>query len=888
MTLTDSTRVVVLHPGGLGDLVLLSPLLAGLKRRYPGCVVTLVCRSEFRSVSSLYPVPPDHCVGLDFNPYLWGAPTEEVSHLWAKAQEKLAGLKVDAFIDASLQPTWASWCIAALLRPPVAIRYGLSGAPCAVATQLVARSGVMKMPEIENIGSSEPLPEGERHSVALRYFQAAPESDARAWMLPAPIAEAAQTWLTGSALAGRDYIVCSPGGAVLKRWPQARFVEVLERAHRLSGHSALLVGEEREGEELERMARTLSFGAVAIFAGREQDIPLLGGLIARAKAYLSNDSGAMHLAQAFAVPGVAVFGGGGQWPRYAPWAVGSVGMVHPLPCFGCGWDCVLGHALCIESIPVDPVWDALERVGSGNARIVSLQNMEPAVTAVLDTASRHYRDAQKDRLERGQVILAMQGYVADLEQAAAERQALADAAVAAAARIHREAEANRKQFEAQAAEREGRIAMFEQAANERLALLEVIHAEAEVRRCCLEEVSAALAERDQVRAVQVSIGLGAGNIGDEVMARAFWSGLPSNLVLDVPLFPESARQHAVYPPVHRYFGVDEEGDETAGTILPALLVGATPVTEAEGLDWPLRFLVRRLEHFHRDVLPVDAVGVGVDRLYSPEALDLFRRGFLPIRSWTVRSEACRDALLSLGVEENRIKVGADWAWRYEPKDDLLDWARHHWSEWGVDTTRPLLVVNVVNMIWQDHTTCKQAIADALHKASCRWGLQIAFFCNECRDGTFFDAAAAAEVAAMIPDGAILVPNEYFSPDEAIALLSHATVTLAQRYHLVVQSVLAGTVPIAIPRGQKMVGLIAELGILTAGSVENVSCDDILAAIGQVMEGRTGMVADLQIRRRLLALRAAGNLDLVTSRHPYDRAFRMMSTASTRLAASASA
>lgn len=165
-----------------------------------------------------------------------------------------------------------------------------------------------------------------------------------------------------------------------------------------------------------------------------------------------------------------------------------------------------------------------------------------------------------------------------------------------------------------------------------------------------------------IRAFQIANGVGSGNIGDELMARAFWRTLPRDIRLTVAVLPESARQHQPYPEQHKYVPVVFSGNENPSPDCPGLLVGDTPVAESEGLDYPLRFLAPRLEGFHRNSMSVDALGVGVDRLNGPEALQFFRSAFLPIRSWTVRSAACRDALLSLGVEPARIKVAADWAW----------------------------------------------------------------------------------------------------------------------------------------------------------------------------------------------------------------------------------
>src|ERR1700686_1562842 len=117
------------------------------------------------------------------------------------------------------------------------------------------------------------------------------------------------------------------------------------------------------------------------------------------------------------------------------------------------------------------------------------------------------------------------------------------------------------------------------------------------------------------------------------MAHAFWSRLPADLALDVALFPESARQRAPYPARHHYVPVDWQGDENSQAMMPGLLVGGTPVTDAEGIEWPMRFLAPRLQHFHAHGLPVDAVGIGAEELTSPEAGEIFRQAFAPIRSW---------------------------------------------------------------------------------------------------------------------------------------------------------------------------------------------------------------------------------------------------------------
>jgi polysaccharide pyruvyl transferase WcaK-like protein len=374
---------------------------------------------------------------------------------------------------------------------------------------------------------------------------------------------------------------------------------------------------------------------------------------------------------------------------------------------------------------------------------------------------------------------------------------------------------------------------------------------------------------DGICAFQISNGVGSGNIGDELMARAFWDHMPADVSFEVGLLPESIRQHEPYPPHYRYRPVEWQGNEgaTAGN-KPGILVGDTPVTDAEGLQWPFQFLAPRLQHFHKLGQPVDAVGVGVDRTLQAEGRRLFDEYFLPIRSWTVRSSYCREALISLGVSESKIHVGADWAWLYRRRADLRKIAQSLWRKLGVDPERPLIVVNVVNMQWRGNIGVKRSLATALDFVYERLGLQVGFFCNECRPGNFFDHAAALEVVGLMRSPAAIVPNEYYSPDEAIALLGCATITLGQRYHFAVESVLAGCVPIAILRGEKMRDLVSELPIPVAGTIEELDAETVIHTIQQAVEHHAGILAGLDASRARLARRAVHNSSFLRRLPPY--------------------
>lgn len=362
---------------------------------------------------------------------------------------------------------------------------------------------------------------------------------------------------------------------------------------------------------------------------------------------------------------------------------------------------------------------------------------------------------------------------------------------------------------------------------------------------------------------QISTGLGAGNLGDELMARAFWQALPQEWHGDVEVFPMAHHYRGGYPEQHRYLSVHGPGyREAAKAGVLGLLAGGTPVHEVEGLHFPMSFIAERLDSFHTCRTSVHAVGVGVDFLYTRRARSLFQRSFLPIASWSVRNEDCRHALVDMGVEPGRIVVGADWAWLYKSSENKRDWAAEEWKRSGVDPARPIIAVNMVNLVWRGKTEAKLAIAEALDEVARQNGAQIAFFSNETRDGDQFDHAAAQETIASMRTPATLIPNRYWSIDEALGLLAYARVTLGMRYHFAIMTVLAGAVPVCIARSQKIQGLCADLGIEALG-LRDVTAEHTAAKLRDALRD-SSQLTNLTNAANKLRARAMRNLEGLAS------------------------
>ena len=364
----------------------------------------------------------------------------------------------------------------------------------------------------------------------------------------------------------------------------------------------------------------------------------------------------------------------------------------------------------------------------------------------------------------------------------------------------------------------------------------------------------------QVRTHQIFSGLAAGNLGDDLMMLGFLKLIQPGYGSTVEVWDENSPAIRWLPETCRYISCldDDKCERYASDSQAVLLVGGTPVSELLGLNFPMRALKNRLLFCHHAGIPVHAVGVGVDQLKSPDARNIFRDAFLPITSWTVRSAACHRALIESGVPDERIGIAADLAWLYEPYTDCSAWASSQWKLLGVDVDRPLIGVNVVNEVWRNNPKLYKNIALALDCIAEKHHAQIAFMCNEVREGEYFDHAAAMSVMDLMKAPSVCMSNHYYHPDEMIGLLSQVDVSLSQRYHFTIESVMAGTVPVSFARGQKLAALIEDLGMSPVGSMDSVEPDDICRGVTEALERGDYWRNHLSQARKHLQLRAMNN------------------------------
>ncbi len=332
----DASRICLIKPSALGDVVQTLPLLGVLRRRFPTASISWVVR---RDLADLVMGHPDLTEVIPFHR----------DGTWAQWRQLLGLLKLRRFdLVFDLQ---------GLFRTAV----------MTFATGARFRVGLQTAREGANLACNCVLPRsGPDVPAHLRYWRVAEAlghaNDSRAAVIPATTAETG--WLAEQLRQlPKPIMAIHPGaGWVTKRWPVEKFAEI---ARRFAG-SVVVVGSSSEqiaGSQIIRATANSAKPAVNL-AGRTS-LKQLAVLLKEVDLLVTNDSGPMHLAAAVETPVVGIF------TCTNPALSGPAGEIHELVSTDVA--CAAGyhkscphngpaHLSCLTDLSVDRVWNAALRI----------------------------------------------------------------------------------------------------------------------------------------------------------------------------------------------------------------------------------------------------------------------------------------------------------------------------------------------------------------------------------------------------------------------------------------------------------------------------------------------------------------------------------------------
>jgi heptosyltransferase II len=323
-------RLVLRAPNWLGDAVMALPAMAAVRGALPGVSIAVA------GLPSIVPV---------FQERTDLAPDEVVV---VERATEVGPLRAGSFDAALLMPNSfrTAWNVR---RAGIPQRWGYAASfRRPLLTHPVAR------------------PRGIRHQAAY-YLELvrglgfdAPETLPAIRVSPETAARARALLLEHGLDRAVPLVGMAPGAAYghAKRWPPTRVAELAGRLG-AQGAIAVLVGAAGDREAGREIESTAPPGARIVNLIGRTDLRLLVGLMSAFHAFVSNDSGAMHLAAAVGIPVAAIFGPTDERVT-APLGDHDV-LLHQVFCRPCMLrDCPIDHR-CMKGVTVDAVHAAVTR-----------------------------------------------------------------------------------------------------------------------------------------------------------------------------------------------------------------------------------------------------------------------------------------------------------------------------------------------------------------------------------------------------------------------------------------------------------------------------------------------------------------------------------------------
>ncbi len=349
-------RLVIRAPNWLGDAVMALPAMGGLRAAFGGAHIAVA------AIPSIAPLFDEETSARQDSVIVLADARAEIAALTA------GGFDTIVLLPNSFRSAWSA------RRASIPERWGYSaGFRRWLLTRAVSRprgrvhqsTYYLNLATALGAGHADPWP-----SVRVR---------------PATLARAGALLGAHGVVPDAGCVGFAPGAAYghAKRWPPRMVAETIVRLSRESRVRCLMFGAGGDHDSGREIESSLPADVRAVNLIGRTDLGQLAGVISRCSAFVSNDSGAMHLAAALGVPVVAIFGptdervtspigggAGGELLGAAARVTPDV-LTHPVFCRPCMLrDCPIDHR-CMKGITVDSVVAAVtRRLGAGRLETI--------------------------------------------------------------------------------------------------------------------------------------------------------------------------------------------------------------------------------------------------------------------------------------------------------------------------------------------------------------------------------------------------------------------------------------------------------------------------------------------------------------------------------------
>lgn len=333
----DIKRILVIRPGGFGDMILLQPALQELQFQYPRVRIELVCERRNEAIIS-FSNSPITVISYDAQPF--------------RLLFRLCTGRYDVVLDSE-QFHYFSAVMALLSRAPVRIGYKINPGRNSIYTHLInydlkgyEADEFMKLLRPLGVVAPARIP-----GCLLPPKVALPEALGALWLkLHEP---------------GVRLVLVHVGASVRhKIWAPENFIGLVRSLCEDTDTVVGLIGGPGDAAMAKQVAEQCE-GAprVLMLAGR-LSLPQTAKLITKAVLFVGGDSGLAHLAAAFGVPSVVMFGPSDaqKWARESERIAIVKKDMACSPCFIFGYHKHCRTISCMKQVGVDDVLMACRRM----------------------------------------------------------------------------------------------------------------------------------------------------------------------------------------------------------------------------------------------------------------------------------------------------------------------------------------------------------------------------------------------------------------------------------------------------------------------------------------------------------------------------------------------
>ncbi len=331
-------KIGIFQTSFIGDSVLTTPLIQKTKKLFPDTKIVVITRPQTEDIFK--PLPEVSEVILN-DKRGWN----KIAGVWKTAKAiKKSGIDILLVPHRSFRSALIAW----LSRVPIRIGF-TSSEGWFLYTKTVPFNWMIHDAE-RNLSLLQGIAKekfgGEK--LTMSFTPSAEENVARL--------------LQDFNLEGKKLVGIHAGSAwPTKCWPMEYFVELISKLQTELNVQVVLVGGGKKDADLGEKICQLSKGHAASLCGKTSLADLMA-LMKHFSLFITNDSGPMHIATAFDVPTLAIFGPTTRELGFFPYGEGHrVLEVKDLPCRPCalhgGKKCPLGHFKCMRDILPQNVFD---------------------------------------------------------------------------------------------------------------------------------------------------------------------------------------------------------------------------------------------------------------------------------------------------------------------------------------------------------------------------------------------------------------------------------------------------------------------------------------------------------------------------------------------------